>query len=78
MIIFPDSTQVIVPFTHSMILLDLLPSINKVKRLRLYTDEYSFFVSPADQKRLKLMSPQLDMYAAVKDVGTNSLEIQKK
>lgn len=54
LVVFPDGTQVVVPFKEDSKLLDLLPRINKMKRLRLYTNEYVFAVSAADQKRLKV------------------------
>lgn len=54
LVVFPDGTQVVVPFKEDTLLLDLLPKIHKLKRLRLYTNEYVFAVSAADQKHLKV------------------------
>jgi hypothetical protein len=51
---FPDGTQVVVPFKEDTRLIHLLSKISKTKRLRLYTNEYVFAVSAADQKRLKV------------------------
>jgi hypothetical protein len=51
---FPDGTQVVVPFKEDTRLIHLLSKISKTKRLRLYTNEYVFAVSTADQKRLKV------------------------
>ena len=56
LILFPDGNQVIVPFKDETLLLHLLPRISKLKRLRLYTNEYVFSVSAADQKQLKVRS----------------------
>lgn len=54
LVLFPDGTQVVVPFKEDALLLHLLPKIHKLKRLRLYTNEYVFSVSAADQKHLKV------------------------
>lgn len=78
LVVFPDATQVVVPFKEDTLLLDLLPKISKLKRLRLYTNEYVFAVSAADQKHLKLMSPILDMQQPVCTIGATTLEIQNK
>eukprot|EP00601_Ochromonadales_sp_CCMP2298_P012371 CAMPEP_0173260326 /NCGR_PEP_ID=MMETSP1142-20121109/25512_1 /TAXON_ID=483371 /ORGANISM="non described non described, Strain CCMP2298" /LENGTH=526 /DNA_ID=CAMNT_0014195051 /DNA_START=42 /DNA_END=1623 /DNA_ORIENTATION=+ len=53
LVVFPDSNQVVVPFADTTRLLDLLPVINKNVPLRLYTNEFCFQVSAADQSRLK-------------------------
>ena len=54
LVVFPDGTQVVVPFKEDTLLIHLLPKIHKLKRLRLYTNEYVFAVSAADQKHLKV------------------------
>ena len=51
---FPGGAQVIVTYESKTTLLDLLPKINKQRRLRLYTDEYIFVVTTSDQKALKV------------------------
>jgi len=78
LVVFPDGTQVVVPFKEDTLLIQLLPKVHKLKRLRLYTNEYVFAVSAADQKHLKLMSPQLDMQQPVRTIGATTLEIQNK
>ena len=54
LVLFPDGNQVVVPFKDDTLLLQLLPRISKLKKLRLYTNEYVFSVSAADQKHLKV------------------------
>jgi len=54
-VLFPDGAQVVVTYESKTTLLDLLPKINKQRRLRLYTDEYIFVVTTADQKALKVL-----------------------
>ena len=54
-VLFPGGAQVVVSYESKSTLLDLLPKINKQRRLRLYTDEYIFLVSAADQKALKVL-----------------------
>jgi len=54
LVVFPDGTQVVVPFKEDTLLIQLLPKVHKLKRLRLYTNEYVFAVSAADQKHLKV------------------------
>ena len=60
LVLFPDGNQVVVPFKEDTLLLHLLPKISKLKRLRLYTNEYVFSVSAADQKHLKVSKREGD------------------
>jgi SAPK-interacting protein 1 (Sin1), Pleckstrin-homology len=53
---------------------DLLSAI----RLRLFSDEYAFVISPEDQARLKIMSPITDLNQCVQSLGVRDLELQKR
>jgi len=65
-------------FDDDMILKDLLPYICRKHRLRLYTDEYSFIVSPEEQARLKLMSPIVDSNTKIRSIDLREFELQKR
>ena len=47
-------------------------------RLRLFSDEYAFVISPEDQSRLKIMSPIVDLNQCVQSLGVRELELQKR
>jgi SAPK-interacting protein 1 (Sin1), Pleckstrin-homology len=61
-----------------MTLADLLPHIARTHRLRLYSDEYAFAISPEDRARLKIMSPIVDLSVPVHSLGVRELQLQKR
>lgn len=51
---FPDGKAMTVEHGEEATLRDLLPSIAKQHRIRIYTDEYEFLISTQDQKMLSV------------------------
>ncbi len=51
---FPDGSHVTVEHAEEATLRDLLPMLAKTQKLRLYTDEFEFTISPQDQKLLSV------------------------
>ena len=66
----------IAQFLHNSrtIIVPLLPA----RRLRLFSDEYAFVISPEDQSRLKIMSPIVDLNQCVQSLGVRELELRKR
>ena len=76
---FPQGDQIHLAFDELTTLRDLLPVIAKQKKLRLYTDEFVFYIySPEEQARLKLMSPIVDPSAPIASLGTREFQLQKR
>jgi len=65
-------------FTDAMTLRDLLPLIAQKHKIAIFTEFYSFLISPEDQARLKLMSNVVDNDAIISNVGTKKFSLHKR
>jgi hypothetical protein len=76
---FPQGDQIRLAIDEFTTLRDILPVIAKQKKLRLYTDEFVFYIySPEEQARLKLMSPVVDPTVTIISLGTREFQLQKR
>lgn len=62
----------------NLTLRDILPKLANNQKLRLYTDEYVFTITPEDQYRLNLMSSNVDMDVPIKLLGVTEFELRRK
>lgn len=62
----------------NMCLGDILPFIARNHKLRLFSDEYAFAVTPEDQARFKIASPIVDLNVKFQSLGIRELELQKR
>jgi hypothetical protein len=77
-IMIPNAQPCTVRIDEFTTLGDLLPRIARTHKLRLFSDEYAFAISPEDQSRLKIMSPIYDLTQCVQSLGVKDLELHKR
>jgi hypothetical protein len=77
-VVFPDGIEVEVTYPPDAVMLDLLPLIATTHRIKLYRSEYVFVMSEADQERLMLQTPFVNLQTRVDDVGARTFQLQKK
>ena len=77
-ITLPHVGHIKLGFDDNMTLKDLLPHICRKHRLRLFTDEFSFVITPEEQSRLKLMSPIVSSNTLIKNIDLREFELQKR
>lgn len=78
MVTLPNSDHIKLRLEEHTTGRDILPNIAKKHRISLYTEDYVFRVLPADQSRLKLSTPDIDMDRPILPLKVKELDLQKR